>query len=775
MLRWLRQTLSGNTPAPEPHSATTVDSSSANAPANAPQHALLALALRHEQSGQIDEAVSACESLLVARPNDIDALCLIGKLLTQQGNLDSAAAALSKAIALNPQSTDALFFMGKLHLKRSNYRDAASCFDAILKLDSNHPGGHFGLGNIELAHGRLDAALSRFATALVHNPQYAEAHCNCGVVFESKGEPANAEAAYQRALAINPDLGNAHFNLARLFMAGGNVQGALNHIGKVVALDPKSADDWDIKGRLHQAMKDYESAKESYERALAIDPNLYEVHNNLGVIHQLMGNYEIGISSFRAALDCRPDFVSARSNLGMSLLFMGKREEALFCLREAVQAAPDEPSLYSNYLFCMSHDEKASAEEVFAAHRAFGERFEAPLIAQWPEHDNDRDPERRLRLGFVSADLYAHAVASFIEPIWSALDPEQVEIWVYANNANEDAITQRLKALPHRWQVVNSLSDAALAQQIRQDGIDILFDLSGHSAGNRLLVFARKPAPIQVSWIGNPNTTGLSAMDYYLADRFGAPPGLLDSQFTEKIVRLTCSATFLPADGAPDVAKLPALRKGSLTFGTYARSNKITDGTIALWSKVLNSVSGSNMLIGGLSDSTRKREIAEQFSRHGVMQDRIQFLPRMSMREYLASHDLVDIILDTFPFGGGTTSCHALWMGVPVLSLAGNTMPSRVGAVINGQLQLSSFTVQSETDFVARAVYWSENLSELAALRAELRSRTEASALCQPDAVAKSLEAAMRQMWQLWCGRRAAQSFSAEEDSPLLDQSSFSA
>jgi protein O-GlcNAc transferase len=448
----------------------------------------------------------------------------------------------------------------------------------------------------------------------------------------------------------------------------------------------------------------------------------------------------------------------------MTLLKMGKGEEAIPVLHRAVTINPDFAVGYSNYLFCLLHDETASPETVFAEHCAFGDRFEAPFRTQWSRHGNLADPDRRLRVGFVSADLYSHAVASFVEPLWGALDSKLVEICAYSNNPAEDAVTLRLQRLAHRWCKVYAMSDEELARKIREDEIDILFDLSGHTADNRLLAFVRRPAPIQISWIANPSTTGLTAIDYYLADPCGAPPGLLDSLFTEKIVRLPSGPVFQPFDPSPPINELPALAGGTLTFGSFARSDKVTDGVIRLWSRVLTAVPGSRMLLVGLSDHSRKANITEQFARNGVDANRLVFHPRTDMKAYLALHQQVDMILDTFPFSGLTTSCHSVWMGVPVLTLAGKTMSSRSGAIVNANVGLRTFTTESAEEFVEQAVHWSQRLPELAALRSSLRSRALASPMFQPHTVARSLESALRTMWQRWCEGKPAQSFSVSAD-----------
>ena len=721
--------------------------------------AAITIAAQHKSAGRYLEAEANFKSCLEANPEDFEALSMFGALKLQMGQHDSAAELLSHAITLNPLQPSAHSELGKVYLETNRIEEAKNCFVKALELEPNLAEAHYKLGNIHRIEGTLDAALACYKKAVSINPNYSEAHNNAGVTYEAKGQRNDAIASYRKALAINPTLENAQFNLGLLLLGKGNAVEALECFNKTIALNPNSPDAHNLKGMVHQERREYTEAIAAYKKALSIDPNFADAHNCLGVTYQLQGNLSDSIASFRKAISLRPDFAAAHTNLGMTLLQMGKSDEAISVLRDAVTINPDSAVCHSNYLFCLSHDENANPEEVFAKHCAFGDHFEAPFRAQWSRHGNLADPDRKLRVGFVSADLYAHAVSSFVEPLWAALDSKLVEIWVYSNNPAEDAVTLRLQGLAQRWRKVHAMSDAELAQKIRDDAIDILFDLSGHTADNRLLTFVRRPAPIQISWIGNPNTTGLTAIDYYLADPYSAPPGLLDSLFTEKIVQLPSGALFQPFSPSSPVNELPALASGTLTFATFGRSDKLTDSVIRLWSRVLTAIPGSRMFLVGLSDHSRKANITEQFAHNGVDANRLVFHPRLGMNEYLALHQQVDMILDTFPFAGGTTSCHAVWMGVPVLTLAGKTMSSRVGAIINGNLDLPSFTTESAEEYVAQAVQWSQRLPELAKLRAALRSKTIAAPMCQPHTVARWLEAALRTMWQRWCEGKPAQSF----------------
>ncbi len=681
---------------------------------------------------------------------------------------DTLAQAI-EIVSQNPLDPIANCGLGKIYLDMNRIQEAQACFEKALTLEPDYAEAHYKLGNARRLQGQLDEALACYQRAISLNPGYAEAHSNEGVVHEERGDRIDAIASHRRALSINPSLANAHFNLGRLLAAQGDSAEALACFHRTIALAPDLTEAHIAEGLVYNENRRWNEATVSYQRALSVDPGCAEAYNCLGVTLRLQDKLGDAIASFRKAISFRPDFAAAHSQLGSALAQMGRNGEAVAAHRRALSLSLDSAEgqstlLHSNFLFHLSHDPGLAPEEVFAAHRAFAERFEAPLRGRWPQHRNLPDPGRMLRVGFVSGDLRAHAVSSFIEPLWAAFDAKQVEIWAYSNHRLEDEVTLRLKGLAHQWRKVVDTSDEDLADRIRQDGIDILFDMSGHSAGHRLLAFARKPAPIQVSWIGNPNTTGLKAMDYYLADRFSAPPGLLDSLFTEKIVRLPAWAPFRSLDESPAVNDLPALESGVLTFGSFNRGDKLAQEVVALWSRVLNAVPGSRMRLGSSSDASRTENLAEQFARHGVDRGRLVFHPRASMTEYLALHHHVDLILDTFPFSGFTVSCHAAWMGVPVLTLAGNTMSSRLGVSIDSSIGLPEFITESEDAFVAQAVQWSRRLPELAALRASLRSRLLASPLCQTQAFARSLEHALRIMWQRWCERKPPESFGIDHE-----------
>jgi len=580
--------------------------------------------------------------------------------------------------------------------------DALTCMQKAAALAPNDAETHSNLGITLQDLGRPGEAEASYRRALEIKPDFVEAHSNLGNSLQEQGRLDEAEASYRRASEIDPDSAMAHSNLGNFLQEQDRLFEAEASCRRTLQIRPDFAEAHNNLGNTLRGQGRLVEAEASYRQALEIKPGFVEAYSNLGVALNDLGRLGEAEASYRRALQIQADYAEAHYNLGNTLRGQGRLGEAVAALRRAVSIKPNFVIAHSNLLFCLSHDPGASPEEVFAEHRAFGDRFEAPFRGRWPQHRNLPDPGRRLRVGFVSADLRTHAVSSFVEPLWAVLDPKQVEIWVYSNHRLEDEVTLRLKGLAHQWRKVANLSDGELADQVGKDEIDILFDLSGHTAGNRLLAFARKPAPIQVSWIGNPNTTGLQAMDYYLADRFSAPPGLLDALFTEQIVRLPSGALFQPLDLAPAVNGLPALESGVVTFGSFNRNDKLVEGVVALWARVLNAVPGSRMLLGGLPDASQKENLARQFARHGVDRGRLIFHLRVGMSEYLALHHQVDLILDAFPFGGGTTSCHAAWMGVPVLTLVGKTLSSRT-VYENPWLRVTEEDVQTPAG--ARGVY----------------------------------------------------------------------
>ncbi len=630
--------------------------------------------------------------------------------------------------------------------------DALQRYEEAIRLAPTLARGHLNRGNLLLAVGDTQGALDAFATALAQDPAYASAHYNMGNVYVRSGRPQEALAAYRKAIAAKPEFADAEVAQGVVLEGLGQTEAAVGSYRRALALNPQYAEVHASLGNALRALGQNADAAASYRRALEMDPDLHDVRGNLGNALWNLGKLNDAVTSYRQVLGVNPDDAKAHLNLGIVLQELGQLDEAVASYRRVLQLRPEYSDVYGNLLFCLSHNEAISSEALFAEHCGFGARFELPLVANWPQHPNSRDTERRVRIGFVSGDLRAHPIAYFIEPVLAHLAGSSLlSMDAYYNHSVEDGVTKRMRGYFRHWHAVSSLSDEALAQKIGGDGIDILIDLSGHTGGNRLLSFARKPAPIQVSWMGYPGTTGLAAMDYYIADRHFLPPGAFDDQFTERIVYLPASAPFLPDTRAPAINILPALSKGHVTFGSFNRVSKLTRSAIALWSRVLRALPDARMLLGGMPQEGGYDVLLGWFAEEGIAHERLTFRPRCGIGAYLEMHHQVDMCLDTVPYAGGTTTNHALWMGVPTLTLAGPTVPGRQGAALLGHVGLEAFVAKDAADFEAKGVHWAGDLDALARVRAGLRQRCEKSPIRDPAAIAAGLERALRMMWQRWC------------------------
>jgi predicted O-linked N-acetylglucosamine transferase (SPINDLY family) len=526
---------------------------------------------------------------------------------------------------------------------------------------------------------------------------------------------------------------------------------------------------WKILGAMQWVAGNSEDALTAMRTAARLLPTDAETHSNLGMILAKLSHFEEAAVYLDKSIEIDPTFAAARYRQGMSYELQGRYVEAEASLRAGIalrsgSLTTDDVQGYSNLLYVLSYNPQIDADALFLEHRRVGEEFEAGLRAHWPQHRNVPDPNRPLQVGLVSGDLRNHAVATFLEPILAHLsDDGNLDFHAYASSSVEDHVTARLRRYVKHWNSVANVPDTVFAQKIIDDRIDILIDLSGHTGLNRLHTFARKPAPIQASWLGYPGTTGLRAMDYYLTDPVFLPPGEFDRYFTEKLIYLHAFAPFQPHASAPPVNELPALASGSLRFGSFNRLAKITDASIHLWSQLLLALPSATMLLAGVPPDERHNSLIERFTANGIAADRLTFHPRCGMDEYLALHHQVDLCLDTTPYTGGTTTCHALWMGVPTLTMAGTTPASRQSAANQEMIGLVGFCATSSAEFVEKGVFWSAHLAALAELRAELRTRWQQAPGHQTALAAEVLKCALRQMWRRWCAGLPALSFEINE------------
>jgi protein O-GlcNAc transferase len=502
------------------------------------------------------------------------------------------------------------------------------------------------------------------------------------------------------------------------------------------------------QGRVDQAIV-------HYERALALMPDLAEAHNNLGIALVTQGKIDQAIAHYERALALKPDYAEAHNNLGLALVAQGKIDQAIAHYERALALKPDYAEAHSNLLLTLNYASGKDSAAVYSAHVDFAKRWEAPLVTLIQAHVNDRSLERRLKVGYISSDFRKHSVSHFIEPVLENHNRDRFEIFCYSNNPREDELTKRLKSYVDHWRSIIGVSDELVAQQIRADQIDILIDLNGHTALNRLLVFARKPAPIQVTWLGYPNTTGLSTMDYRITDGFADPVGMTEHIHTEKLVRLPeCFSCYKPPRDAPEVSALSAREKGYITFGSFNNLAKITPEVMAIWAKILLAIPGSHLTLknSGLGVKAMQQTVQETFAELGIVLERLELLGSDRFQKaHLERYRNIDIGLDPFPYNGTTTNCEALWMGVPVVTLAGQTHAARVGVSEMSNLELTEFICYSPEEYIATALRLAADLERLSALRMELRSRMAVSPLTDAHRFTKNLEQAYLVMWQDWC------------------------
>ncbi|HEY1922668.1 MAG TPA: tetratricopeptide repeat protein [Tepidisphaeraceae bacterium] len=548
-------------------------------------------------------------------------------------------------------------------------------------------------------------------------------------------------------------------NLQQRFQSGilhhqaGRLIEAENVYREVLAQEPNHADALHLLGVVVGQMGRLDESVELIRRAIVMLPNNAAYYGSLGNALQDQRQLDDAIGAFRNAIRLRPDFAEAYNNLGNVLRDTRQLDEAIASFREAIRLRPDKAAAHSNLLAALYYDPRQDAGTILDEHRRWDELHAEPLRKAIQPHANDRDPGRRLRVGYVSADFCRHPVGLFMVPLLKHHDRRNVEVFCYSDVRTGDEITAKLRESAHVWRDIAGMADAPLAQGIRTDQIDILVDLSLHSAGNRLLVFARKPAPVQVTWLGYAGTTGLTSMDYRLTDPILDPPGT-DQFYSEKSVRLPHTFwCYEPMDQTLQVGTLPAIENGYVTFGSFNNFAKVTSGAIELWARILAGIARSHLMIHCPPGEARARTIS-RFVRAGVGAGRVEFVDRKPLRDYLLQFNRVDIALDPFPCGGGTSTCDALWMGVPTVTLRGHTAVGRGSASILSNVGLANWIADTPEQYMSIATERAGDLAHLAELRTGLRKKIERSPLMDAARFAFDMEAAYRGKWENWCSEQ---------------------
>jgi predicted O-linked N-acetylglucosamine transferase (SPINDLY family) len=676
----------------------------------------LAVASVHQQAGRLALAEEIYRRILAVEPEHAEAHKSLGDVLLGQGKVAEAVASQRRALALKPDLAEAhnslanaLKDLGDLEGAVAGYRRALERLPDQAEIHSN-------LGAVLHMRGSIDEATACYRRALELKPNHAEAHNNLGVALQALGRLAEAAASFRRALEIKPDYPGALLNL-------GNAWIDLGQPGE---------------------------AASCFRRALTLSPLNADVLSRLGWALHLQGKLDEAIGCYEQALRRWPDHADTCNNLGHALRDAGQSAEAIACYRRAVALAPDRPLLGSSLLYGMQFCPEYTAETILDAHRRWSQQHAEPLTRLAALPANDGTPDRPLRIGYVSPDFRRHVVGQFLAPLLAAHDHRQFQIYGYSSVQLRDTLTDSLRASVDVWRSVVGLSDAQLADVVRQDRIDILVDLTMHMAGSRLLLFARRAAPVQVTYLAYCGTTGLTAMDYRLTDPYLDPPGS-ESFYTEQSIRLPETYwCYRPIGDTPPIVPTPAAAAGRITFGSLNNFSKVSQAAIAVWCRVLQAVPASRLLLYSQAGSHRDR-VRECFARQDVSPDRVEFVDFQPLDAYFRTYQRIDIALDPFPYGGGTTTCDALWMGVPVVSLAGQTAVGRGGLSILSNLGLQELVARDADGYVRIAAQLAGDLPRLAELRATLRERMQRSPLMDAPRFARNVEAAYREMWGRWC------------------------
>jgi predicted O-linked N-acetylglucosamine transferase (SPINDLY family) len=637
------------------------------------------------------------------------------------------------------------------HLGAGRLGLAAEIYRRVLVVERDHPEALHQLGLIAYQLGQGEVARAYLERAVARCPSEAQYHNDLGVVLKGQGQFDAAIGCYRKALALAPTRADVLVNLGSVLRILDRFEEAVACYRRAIALQPECAAAHSNLGRLLLDQHHIAEAETCCRRAIALRPEFAEAHTNLANALQKQGRVDEAVASYRGALELNPALAETHANLGHALREQGAVAEAIACYRRSLQCRPNAPALHSQLIYSMHYCPEYSAEQIYDAARQWDQQHARPLAPFIRPHTNERSVERRLRVGYVSPDFYAHVVALNLLPVLREHDRRQFEVFGYSAAETADGMTERVRACTDAWRDIARLRPQQAADLIRQDRIDILVDTALHTHGDQLLTFACKPAPVQVTFAGYPGTTGLSTIDYRLTDPYLDPPGVERRCYAEESIRLPNTFwCYEPVHDGPELTPPPALKNGYVTFGRLSSFSKVNAGVLGLWASVLQRVDGSRLMT--LAEPGRHRERTLAFFRaRDVAAERITFVPQQSGRSYLEAYQQIDIGLDTFPYNGHTSSLDSFWMGVPVVTLAGNTAVSRGGLSILSNLQLTELAASSAEQYVQIAADLAGDVDRLAAIRAALRSRMKRSALMDARGFARHVEAAYRAMWRRWC------------------------
>ncbi len=648
-----------------------------------------------------------------------------------------------------------LFQSAIRHHQAGRFSQAKNMYQEILTLVPGNANVNHMLGVVEHLLGNNEKAAQLISRAIQSNPHELSYYNNLSVVLQEQGLIEKAVENCRKALFIDPDNFETLVNLGNYLKELGRLDEAGGCYNKAISLKPDNAVAHNNLGSALTDLGYLDQAVTSFRKALAIKPGYAEARRNLGNVFLEQGLLSEAINCYQKALALKPGLASAHNNLGNALKDRGCLSEAIACYRKALAIKPDYSLTHSNLIFTLNCLPNSTQDEIYNESLQWENKHGEGFLTDEPVYTNTREPERRLRIGYLSPDFRSHSVAYFFEPVLQTHNKDTVEIFCYANVIKPDFVTGRIQTAADHWLSIVGKNDAEVVELIRQDRIDILVDLAGHSAKNRLLVFARKPAPIQVSWLGYPNTTGLRSIDYRLTDAIADPVGDADRLHSEQLVRLQHGfLCYQPDESAPDVSTPPFVDRGYITFGSFNNLVKVSLEVVQVWSEILRAVPGSLLVLKckQLTDEETKARYLEMFGKQGIASERIKLSGWLPKKEsHLELYNGMDIALDPFPYNGTTTTCEALWMGVPVVTLLGNRHSGRVGASIMNHVDLPELVAGSIENYAEMAIELANDQDRLGTMRSGLRQHMHDSEIMNKQIFTRSLEKTYQQMWIKWC------------------------
>ncbi len=713
---------------------------------------LIAEGNRAEDAGNVREACERYREAVRAAPDYARAHLNLGIGLEAAGAAEAAIASYRAALAIDPAEPFAAYNLGKLLYTRGVPEESERMLRQALQNRPGFPEAQVVLSRVLESQGNLGAAAAALEAAMRLRPDdFGALYLYAGVLLK-QGRLDEAQGALKRALAIDPENADANLALGTLLLARGRPGEAEAPLRAVLKRDPDSVDAHARLSEVHEARGDLAAAAAELEAVLAQRPGWADALYNYGSVLKRLMRVAEAEAAFRGALASEPGHARACRMLGSVLLGQCRTDEALALYRAARERLPGDLDLESAELFALNSSGSIADDALFARHAAFGARIEQAYPPRFEPYRNARDPERRLRVGYVSGDFCYHVVTLFTLPVVERHDRSAFEVYCYSTGGRADGYTRELTARADHWRDVSALPASGVADAINRDRIDILVDLGGHSGIPQLAVFAEQPAPVQATWLGYLNTTGMSRIRYRITDRHADPTGLTDRYHTETLIRLPHSQWCYRPFVSVACAEVPPLtRNGHVTFGSFNQALKISPETRRLWSGILQRLPGSRMVIFGIAEGRARDELVTDLVGAGGERGRITVLPYVSLQDYFNGFNSVDIALDATPYSGGTTSLDALWMGVPVVTAPGTRPSSRSTASILTTAGLAEWIATGPEDYVRLAVEFAGADGILAGLRKTLRDRLRASPLMDEKRFVRDLENAYRQMWRAWC------------------------